>query len=110
MYLALTWRKRLNHPREPLGIQNALVNLFYPHIMSSRHRTEVDFLTLYADQALDAKAHGPAATVRQGFETAFLLAGNYFMARDPGNSKLATQIGNALSTRYRATSLSFSSI
>lgn len=30
---------------------NALVNLFYPHIMSSKHRTEVDFLAFYADPA-----------------------------------------------------------
>ena len=28
-----------------------LVNLFYPHIMSSKHRIEVDFLALYADPA-----------------------------------------------------------
>ena len=57
---------------------------------------DLDDLLFNLKWQLVCKAHGPATTVRQGLETAFPLAGNDFMTRDPGNSKLATQIGNAL--------------
>jgi hypothetical protein len=57
---------------------------------------DLDDLLFNLKWQLVCKAHGPAATVRQGFETAFPLAGNDFMTRYPGNSKLATQIGNTL--------------